>query len=74
MATENLRESRLKYRAAYTEYMQCVHALVVFSEKGEWPSDAEIAAEERVFNELAFTRRALMDALYEHTHGGQTVP
>ncbi len=31
----------------------------------------ETRAEEKVFSELSFARRALMDALYDHTHGGQ---
>jgi hypothetical protein len=72
MATEKLQDLRLKYRAAYTEYMKCVRALAASSEREEWPSDTQIRVEEKVFSELSFTRRALMDALYDHTHGGQT--
>ncbi len=72
MTTENLQALRLTYKAAYTEYMKCVHALALSSERGEWLSDTEIRTAEKVFGELSFARRALMDALYDHTHGGQS--
>ena len=35
MATEKLRELRHNYKAAYTEYMNCVHALSIASVEGD---------------------------------------
>jgi hypothetical protein len=66
MATSKLRELRHDYKAAYTAYMNCVHALSVASLNGDRLTQKELLADERAFNALAFARRALMDALREH--------
>ena len=71
MATSKLRELRLNYKAAYTGYMNCVHALSIASLKGEWLTANEIAADERAFNALSFARRILLDELREHTERAQ---
>jgi hypothetical protein len=67
MTTSKLRALRLNYKAAYTEYMNCVHALSIASLKGEWLTANEIAADERAFNALSFARRILLDELREHS-------
>jgi hypothetical protein len=66
MATSKLRQLRLNYKAAYTEYMNCVHALSISSLKGEWLTAREIAADEEAFEALSFARRVLLDELREH--------
>ena len=71
MMTSKLRELRLNYKAAYTEYMNCVHALSIASLKGEWLTANEIAADERAFNALSFARRILLDELRELTERAQ---
>ena len=68
MATKELRELRHKYKAAYTRYMQCVQAFSDASQAGVWPSADVCALERELFDELAALRRALLDALYAHTH------
>ena len=69
MATKELRELRHKYKQAYTVYMTSVQALSDATQNGVWPSPEQLRADEKAYNDLAFTRRALMDALYDHTHG-----
>ena len=71
MATSKLRELRLNYKAAYTEYMNCVHALSIASLKGEWLTAYEMAADERAFDALSFARRILLDELRELTERAQ---
>jgi len=71
MATSKLRELRLNYKAAYTEYMNCVHALSIASLKGEWLTANEMAADERAFDALSFARRILLDELREHAEGAR---
>jgi hypothetical protein len=66
MATNELRELRHKYKAAYTNYMLSVQALSEASQNGTWPSAAVLQAEEQSLNELTFVRQALLDALYAH--------
>jgi hypothetical protein len=66
MATDKLRELRHNYKAAYTDYMDFVHALSLASLEGEWLTAEEIPAEEKAFDALASARRSLMDALQEH--------
>lgn len=72
MATSKLRELRLNYKAAYTEYMNCVHALSIASLKGEWLTAKDVAADENAFNSLALARRVLLDELREHADRAQT--
>lgn len=69
MATKELQELRHNYKTAYTAYMTCVQAWSEASQQGVWPSPEQLRSEERAYNELAFARRALMDALYDHVHG-----
>jgi len=67
MATSNrLRELRHNYKAAYTNYMNCVHTLSIASYEGQGLTANEIAADEKAFNALSSARRALLDALREH--------
>ena len=70
MATKELRELRHRFKEAYTTYMSCVQALSDASQAGVWPAPDVLGKEERAFNELAFLRQALMDALYAHTAKG----
>jgi hypothetical protein len=66
MPTDKLRELRHKYKAAYTDYMDCVHTLSLASLEGAWLAADEVSAEEKAFNALASARRSLLDALREH--------
>jgi hypothetical protein len=68
LATNELRELRHRYKAAYTVYLTCVQALSDASQKGVWLSAEIREKEEKVFSELTFLRQALLDALYAHTH------
>ena len=70
MATKELRELRHRYKTAYTSYMQSVQSLSDASQQGVWPSAEIMKLEDQVFNELAFLRRALLDALYGHSKNG----
>ena len=63
MATNELRELRHKYKAAYTSYMHCVQLLSDASHAGVWPSEEVLKVEREIFNELTVLRRALLDAL-----------
>ncbi|HEX5047081.1 MAG TPA: hypothetical protein VFX89_08180 [Gammaproteobacteria bacterium] len=67
MATKRLRELRQNYRAAYTAYMTCVHALSDATLRGEWPTEKLLTAEAMAFAELTTVRRTLLDALHEHS-------
>ena len=67
MATDEIRDLRHKYKAAYTTYLSCVQALSDASQRGTWPAPDVLGNEERVFNELSLLRQALLDALYEHS-------
>ncbi len=67
MATDEIRDLRHKYKAAYTTYLSCVQALSDASQRGAWPAPDVLGNEERAFNELSFLRQALLDALYEHS-------
>jgi hypothetical protein len=67
MATKKLRELRLRYKAAYTAYMNCVHEMALAALQGEWPSEDVLEEEEKALNELNAARGALLDALHAHT-------
>jgi hypothetical protein len=67
MATDEIRDLRHKYKAAYTTYLSCVQALSDASQRGAWPAPDILGNEERAFSELSFLRQALLDALYEHS-------
>jgi hypothetical protein len=67
MATDEIRDLRHKYKAAYTTYLSCVQSLSDASQRGAWPGPEVLGNEERAFNELSFLRQALLDALYEHS-------
>jgi hypothetical protein len=71
MATAEIRDLRHRYKAAYTTYLTCVQALSDASQRGAWPAPDILGNEERAFNELSFVRRALLDALYEHSRHGR---
>jgi len=66
MATKELRVLRHRYKAAYTSYMHCVHAVSDASEKGAWPTEI-IKLEADALQELNAARQALLDALYAHS-------
>ena len=72
MATNELRELRHKYKAAYTSYMQSVQALSDASRVGTWPSAEVLRLEEKALDELTTLRRALLDALYAHSVKAKT--
>jgi hypothetical protein len=63
MATPELRKLRHDYKAAYTNYMQCVQEFSDASQRGECPPDAVLAVEEKTLTDLAESRRALLQAL-----------
>ena len=66
MATKELQTLRRHFNAAYKNYLASVKALADASERGEWPAEEVITAEEKAFNELAFLRQALLGALLAH--------
>jgi hypothetical protein len=66
MATSELQVLRHRYKAAYTSYMVSVQALSNSSQRGEYPSEDVLKAEEQAFNELSFLRQALLGALLAH--------
>ena len=66
MATNELHALRRKYRSAYTLYIHCVHELADASQRGASLSAEVEAAEKKAFNDLAFSRQVLLDALYAH--------
>ena len=63
MATNELRELRLKYKAAFTTYMRSVQALSEASQNGEAPTATVLKTEAKAFDELVSVRRALLEAL-----------
>ena len=67
MATNELRELRHKYKAAYTSYMHCVQALSDATQAGVMPSAEVLKLETAALNELTQLRQALLDALYAHS-------
>jgi hypothetical protein len=67
MATNELRELRHKYKAAYTSYMQCVQTLSDASQAGVMPSAEVLKLENAALNDLTQLRQALLDALYAHS-------
>lgn len=69
MVTSKLRELRHNYKAAYTDYMNCVHTLSLASFEGQELTAGEIEADEKAFNALALARRELLDALRDHADG-----
>ena len=71
MATQELRELRHKYKAAYTSYMHCVQALSDASHKGELPSAEVLRLEDEALKELTTLRRHLLDALYAYNSKGE---
>jgi hypothetical protein len=71
MATNELKELRRKYKAAYTSYVHCVQALSDASQNGVWPSAEILKLEEDGLNQLTFLRQALLDALYAHAMKGE---
>jgi hypothetical protein len=66
MATDELRELRHRYKAAYTIYLSSVQALSDASQEGRWPSAEVLAAEEKGMAGLTQARGALLAALREH--------
>ena len=72
MATKELRELLHKYKAAYTSYMHCVHALSDLSHKGEWPSAQLLKLEQASLDDLVSRRHTLLDALHAHAHAQET--
>ena len=67
MATKELQTLRRQYKAAYKAYLASVQALSDASQRGEWPGEKVMTAEEKSFNELAFLRQALLGAMLAHT-------
>ena len=72
MSTSKLRELRLNYKAAFTEYMNCVHSLSIASLKGEELTEEAIAADDKAFEALSDARRVLLDELRQHALRAQT--
>lgn len=66
VATNELRERRHKYKAAYTSYMHSVHALSDASQNGLWPTAEVLRLEAESLQELISLRQSLLDALYAH--------
>ena len=58
----NLRELRLKHKAAFTAYRRSVQELSETS-PGNLPTDAVLRTEAKNFDELLAVRRALLEAL-----------
>jgi hypothetical protein len=72
VATKDLRTLRHRYKEAYTAYMTCVHALSDASQQGVWPEDNVRLNDQKKFNELAFARMLLLDALAERRAPGSS--
>lgn len=67
MATKDLRELRLQYKAAFTTYMRSVQALSEASHNGDLPAAAVLRTERKAFDELTAVREALLSALKKHS-------
>ena len=63
MTPTKLRDLRHNYKAAYTEYMNCVHTVSIASLNDTPLTDEERLAEERAFHALAQARLLLLDHL-----------
>ena len=66
MATKELRELRHRYKAAYTNYLHCVHEISDATQAGTWPDPEVLEREDQGYNEISFLRKALLDALRAH--------
>jgi hypothetical protein len=67
MASRDLHEQLHKYKAAYTAYMQSVHALSDAGKAGIWPSAEVLEIEEQSLNELLRVRQELLDTLFAYS-------
>jgi hypothetical protein len=65
LATRELRYLRHRFEHAYTTYMSCVQALADASRAGICPATDGLVKEQTAFNELAYARMLLLDALSE---------
>jgi hypothetical protein len=66
MATKDLRELRLKYKAAFTTYMRSVQVLSDASHNGDLPAAGVLQTERRAFDDLTAVRQALLSELKRH--------
>jgi hypothetical protein len=64
-----LRESRLKYNAAYTAYQSCVIALNEAAMSGKKPSPELLKKESTALRELTEARSRLLAAMAELANG-----
>ncbi len=67
MATKELQLLRLRYKAAYTAYMNAVHDISEASMRGEWPSAELLKADEGALKELVTAHAALLAGLWNHS-------
>ena len=69
MATKELQLLRLRYKAAYTAYMNAVHDISAASMRGEWPTVELLKADEAALKELVAAHAALLAGLWDHSMG-----
>ena len=67
MATDELRELRHKYKAAYTSYIRCVQELSAASQHGVWPLPQIVKLERDAFADFVARRMELLNALFAHS-------
>ena len=73
MATKELQVLRLRYKAAYTAYMNCVHEISEASAQGQWPTEKMLKADEAALKELVTVHAELLAGLWEHCHKEKSV-
>jgi hypothetical protein len=73
MATKELQILRLRFKAAYTTYMNCVQEISEASMQGQWPTEARLKADEAALKELVAAHAALLAGLWDHTQKKKAV-
>jgi hypothetical protein len=63
VATKELRMLRHNYKVAYTAYLSCVQMVSDASQTGARLPEEELEKEDKAFDELAYARQALLDAI-----------
>ena len=67
MATKELQVLRLRFKAAFTAYMNAVHDISEASVRGQWPTPETLQADEAALKELVTAHAALLAGLWEHS-------
>ena len=67
MATKELQVLRLRFKAAYTVYMNSVQGISEASMRGQWPTADMLKADEAALKELMEARAALLAGLWDYS-------